>query len=184
MKHSNGAAYRNKNRSERFEFRLFEFGQTHRDRIGFRVVFWETMTWTRDEVEELRDGVDEVDCLWNEEKHEGLAEMSQNRDDGECHSGPIAERVTDEDTRRVLIKIKKHSGTGGEREQKVQRDDVMPESGRVIRAEAVDLHKIEQANRGGNDERLAAFESVDSSQNIDRVGAEYDHHSHEYIIDE
>lgn len=40
--------------------------------------------------------------LRNEEEHERLAEVSEDRDDGQSHSGPVAEGVTDKNTGRVL----------------------------------------------------------------------------------
>jgi len=59
------------------------------------------MPWTGYEAKELRHGEEEVEDLRDEEEQHRFAEVSENRDDCERHSGEIAEGVADKHTRRV-----------------------------------------------------------------------------------
>lgn len=56
-------------------------------------------TWN--EVEKLWHRIYEIDDLRDEKQQNCLAEMSQNSNNSERHSGKIVERVTDEDLRRI-----------------------------------------------------------------------------------
>lgn len=54
------------------------------------------MAWTRNDSGELRNGVEEVENLGEEEEEESFGEMSEDTNDGEGHAGEVAEGVSDE----------------------------------------------------------------------------------------
>lgn len=53
----------------------------------------EPMSRTRDDVKQLRQRVNKVNHLRNEEQQHCLAEVSQDADHGKCHPGEVAESV-------------------------------------------------------------------------------------------
>ena len=55
----------------------------------------EPVSGTGDDVKKLRQGVDKVNHLRNEEQQHCLAEVSEDADDSEGHPGKVAESVTD-----------------------------------------------------------------------------------------
>jgi len=55
----------------------------------------QSMSGTRHEVEELRNGEDEVEDLWDEEEQHRLTEVAEDGDDSERHSGKVAVGVAD-----------------------------------------------------------------------------------------
>ena len=59
------------------------------------------MTWTRDNMEELRDGVEKVKDLRNEKQKKRLAEDS--KDAGRCkrHSGKVAKSIPNKHSRWI-----------------------------------------------------------------------------------
>jgi len=59
------------------------------------------MSGTWHEVEELRNGEDKVEDLWNKEEQHGLAEVSKNSNDGKRHSSKVAVSVTDKHSRWI-----------------------------------------------------------------------------------
>lgn len=59
------------------------------------------MPRTRDEPKQLRDRVEKVEDLGEEEEEEGFRKMAEDADDGKGHAGKVAERVADEGVRRV-----------------------------------------------------------------------------------
>jgi len=59
------------------------------------------MSGTRHEVEELRDGEEEVEDLWYEEEQHRLAEVTEDSNNSERHPGKVAERVTNEHSCRI-----------------------------------------------------------------------------------
>jgi len=52
-------------------------------------------------VEELRNGEDEVEDLWNEEEKHSLAEVAKDGDDSERHSSKVAICVTNKNCCRI-----------------------------------------------------------------------------------
>lgn len=52
-------------------------------------------------MEKLRQGVDKVYDLRDEEQQHGFAEMAEDPDHGEGHAGKVTERVAYKDRRRV-----------------------------------------------------------------------------------
>ena len=54
------------------------------------------MTWTRNDLEQLRNRVQEVDDLWEKQQQQCFAEMTVNSQYSECHAREVAEGVTDE----------------------------------------------------------------------------------------
>lgn len=59
------------------------------------------MAWTRDDVEELRQGIQEVENLWDEEQQHGFAEVPKDAHYGKGHPSKKAERITHKHTRWV-----------------------------------------------------------------------------------
>lgn len=57
-----------------------------------------------DEVKKLRHRVKKVDYLRDKEKQNGFAEMSEDSNDGECHTGKVIECITDKNLRWVSEK--------------------------------------------------------------------------------
>lgn len=55
------------------------------------------MARTRDDVEELRSRVDEVEDLWDEKKYQGFAEVTHDAYHGKDHSSKVAVCVSNED---------------------------------------------------------------------------------------
>lgn len=56
---------------------------------------------TGQDVAELRERDEEVEDLWDEEQQKGLAVVSQNCGDSECHTCKVAVRVPSKDAGRV-----------------------------------------------------------------------------------
>ncbi len=57
------------------------------------------------DAKQLRQGVQKIDDLRNEQKKKGLAEVSKNTDDGESHAHEVAESVTDKHGRGKPIVV-------------------------------------------------------------------------------
>lgn len=57
----------------------------------------------RHQLEELRDAVEEVEDLRDQEEHERLGEVTEDANGGEHHPREVAVRVADEDARRVPV---------------------------------------------------------------------------------
>ena len=51
------------------------------------------MSWTRDDPEELGDGVEEVEDLRDEEEQQGLAEVPEDANHSKRHARKVAVRV-------------------------------------------------------------------------------------------
>ena len=52
-------------------------------------------------MEELRYREEEVECLWNEEQQQRLAEVAEDRNNRKRHPREVAERVANENARRI-----------------------------------------------------------------------------------
>jgi hypothetical protein len=61
----------------------------------------ESMPRTRDEPKQLRDRVQKVEDLREEEEEEGFRKVAEDADDGKRHAGEVAERVADKGVRWV-----------------------------------------------------------------------------------
>lgn len=85
---------------------LAEFRDGYFHLVGFRVELREAVPRAGDEVEELRNGVEEVEDLGDEEEEGGFAEVAEDADHGEGHSGEVAERVAHEYFRWIPAKEK------------------------------------------------------------------------------
>ena len=59
------------------------------------------MPRARDELEELRHGVDEIGDLRQKEEQQGLGEVAVNAHHGKRHARKVTKRVPNEDLRRV-----------------------------------------------------------------------------------
>lgn len=62
---------------------------------------WQPVTRTRNDVEELRQGVEEVEHLRDEKKQHCFAEVPQDPHHSEGHAGKVAEGVPNKHARRV-----------------------------------------------------------------------------------
>lgn len=67
---------------------------------------WEAVSWTRDDAKELRDRVEEVDDLWDEEEKEGLAKVTKDPYHSKCHASKVAKGVAHKYTRRIPDRIR------------------------------------------------------------------------------
>ena len=59
------------------------------------------MSGARNKAKELGYRVQKIDDLRDEEEEHCLAEVGEDRDDCESHSGKVAESVTDKNLRRI-----------------------------------------------------------------------------------
>lgn len=64
------------------------------------------MTRARNEAEQLRYRIDEVDNLWNKEQKNRLAEVTQDANHGERHPGQVVKCIADENLRWIAMKKK------------------------------------------------------------------------------
>lgn len=67
------------------------------------------MSGARDNMKKLRQGIDKVDHLRDEEEEHRLAEVSQDTDNSEGHPGKVAESVSHKDGWGVPVKMKRKS---------------------------------------------------------------------------
>ena len=74
----------------------------------------EPVSGTRDYVEQLRQGVDEVDHLGDEEQQHGFAEVSQDADHRKGHPRKVAEGVSHEHRGRVTARGTRQRSVSGE----------------------------------------------------------------------
>ena len=58
----------------------------------------EAMAWARHKFEELRNGIQEISKLGEEEEPEWFAQMTMNPDHGERHACEVAVRIANEDS--------------------------------------------------------------------------------------
>lgn len=80
--------------SQRLHLRLLEEGVAVAHGVGVRVELGQTMAGTGNEVEQLREGVEKVEDLGDEEEEEGLGEVPEDGHHGEGHPTEVAEGVT------------------------------------------------------------------------------------------
>lgn len=78
-----------------------EFGGAAVQLIGGRLVFGQSVTWTRHQSEQLRHRVHEIRNLWQEEEQQRFAEVTQDAHHGKCHASKKAEGVANEHLRRI-----------------------------------------------------------------------------------
>lgn len=87
--------------SAQFGFRHFESAGDQF--VGVCDVLGHSMPRTRDDVEQLGQGVYEIEYLRDEEEEEGFTEMAQYSDHCKRHAGEVAECVSDEYFCRVPV---------------------------------------------------------------------------------
>ncbi len=63
----------------------------------------EPVSGTGDDMKKLRQGVEKVNNLGNEEQQHRFAEVSQDADYSECHPGKVAESVSHKHRRGVPV---------------------------------------------------------------------------------
>ena len=82
------------------------------------------MSWTRDQMKELRSRIDEVEDLGDEEKEERLAEVAEDADDSENHACEVTVGVADKDTCRVPVVSEKGKRDAEEGEEEVEGEEM------------------------------------------------------------
>mmetsp|Transcript_10647 Transcript_10647/g.26474 ORF Transcript_10647/g.26474 Transcript_10647/m.26474 type:complete len:245 (+) Transcript_10647:641-1375(+) len=138
------------------------------------------MAWARNELEQLRHRVDEVENLRHEEEEDSLRVVSKDGCDGERHSSEVAVRISDEYLRRVPIMSKQRQRSEEEGHHQVERKKI------VIMQRAlgpsVQLNSVVENHGRGDHDRLTHLEAVHTGENVDRVGAEDCQRCHENVI--
>ena len=145
----------------------------------------------------MRAGKDKVEDLWNEEEQERLRKVGLNPNDSKGHSRDIAERIAGERTGGVpkrrptfvsLLRIRQRSpsATPGEdgapvvihkpethaeqRQHEVQAEQMAVHGG--VRVLGREVEGVVEDQQKRDDDGLHDLNPVNSSQDIDRVGAE------------
>lgn len=78
-------------------------GDAGLQQAGAGVEVGQSVPRARHQLEELRDAVEEVEDLRNQEEHERLGEVAEDANGGEHHPREVAVRVAHEDARRVPV---------------------------------------------------------------------------------
>ena len=60
------------------------------------IEFWQSVPWTVDYTQDLRDRQQEIDQLWDEKEHHRLTEVPEDSSHGKGHSSCVAESVSNE----------------------------------------------------------------------------------------
>lgn len=94
------------------------------EEIGVGVVVGETVARAGDQVEELRDAVEEVEGLGDEEEEERLGEVAEDAADGEDHAREVAVGVADEDAGGVPVVEEEGERDADEGEEHVEGEEV------------------------------------------------------------
>ena len=63
----------------------------------------QSVAWARDEPEELRNAVDKVEDLGNQEEDQRLGEVAEDADDNEDHASEITVGISHENSCRVPV---------------------------------------------------------------------------------
>lgn len=105
------------------QFLQLELCLAHLNLIQIRIILRQAMAGTREELEELRDGIEEIDDLWNEKEKQRLAEVTQNGHHGKRHAGKVAEGVTDKHSWWIPIVTKQGGRSADVRKEKVEGED-------------------------------------------------------------
>ena len=96
------------------------FGDGGFEEAGAGVEAREAVARTRDEAEELRGGVGEVEELGDEEEQQGLGEVAEDANDGEDHAREVAVGVADEDPGGVAVVAPERQRDADEGEEHVE----------------------------------------------------------------
>lgn len=127
-------------------------------------------------MEELRQRVDKVYDLRDEEEQHGFAEMAEDPNHSECHPSKVTERVPYEHRRWVPVVVEESQRGEKERDHEVQRENM------VISVVSIELQYIEDDDGAGDEEGLPGLDAIDPGQDVDGIRAEHSQHSHIYII--
>lgn len=128
------------------------------------------VAWAGDDVEQLGRRVEEVADLRDQQQHEGLAEVAQDADDDEDHAGEVAVCVPDEDARRVLVVREECEAHAQEGQEEVQAEQMAVHCG--VRVCGREVESVVEDQEKRDYDGLHDLDPVDSSQYVDRVGAE------------
>lgn len=108
--------------------------------------------------------------------------MSKDSSDSESHSSKVTESVSYEHFGRELIFLEQSQSTEDERHYDSQWKGVLVDY--KFRFSPVDFNDIMNHNKTANDEALAHFNTINSSVDIDRIGAKDWKRAHIHFIDE
>lgn len=96
--------------------------------------------------------------------------MAQDADDDEDHAREVAVRVPDEDARRVLVVREEREAHAQERQEEVQAEQMAVHGG--VRVLGREVEGVVEDQQKRDDDGLHDLDPVNSSQDVDRVGAE------------
>lgn len=120
------------------------------------------MTGTGHETKKLRSGVDEVEELREKEQKKGLAEMTEDANDGEDHAGEIAVRVAYEDLGRIPV-MRPESGRDPDKgEEEVEREHVRVGGRMRVGSKGRKEEGVVDDEKDGDDDGLRDFDAVDA----------------------
>lgn len=141
----------------------------------------QTMARARDDAEQLRRAVEEVDDLRDEQEQQRLGEVAKDGYDGEDHAGEVTVGVADEDAGWVPIVVPERERDANEGEEKVEGEEMRVRRWvRVRGREQVD--GVVEDEEKGDDERLADLDAVDACQDVYAVGTEYGNACHVDVV--
>lgn len=130
----------------------------------------ESVARTRNQAEELRRGVDEVEDLGDEQQEQGFAEVSEDANDGKYHAREIAVGVAHEDAGGIPVVAPQRQTDADEGEQHVQREEMGVR--RRMRERAEQVEGVVEHEQEGDDEGLGDFDAVYAREDVDAVRAE------------
>lgn len=130
------------------------------------------MSRTWDNVEKLRCGVDEVEDLRDEEKHQSLAEVTHDAYHSEDHAGKVTVCVSYKHLGREPVVLEKCKRYSEERQQKVDREQVRVSCWVECGRRGNQIKCVVQEDQQCDDNRLSNFDSVDTSKDVDAVRTE------------
>lgn len=143
----------------------------------------QAVAWTVHDAQKLWKAKNEVDELWDEEEHHGLAEVSQNAHHGERHASAVAESVTHKHFRREAVLLEESQGAKKEwdHDGKGVHMVLMDLRGVGILWQG-DFDDVVNYDKAADDEALSDLKSIDSSINVDSVSAENGNVSHVEVV--
>lgn len=137
------------------------------------------------DAEELGARVEEVEDLRDEGEEQGFAEVAEDADDGEDHTGEVAVRVADEDPGGVPVVPPERRGDADEGEEEVNGEEVGVCCWMRARRRwrGVERQEVVEEEEDGDDDGLRDFDAVDAGEDVDAVGAEDGDAGHVGVVD-
>jgi hypothetical protein len=143
-----------------FEEFVFIFA-TRKGRIVKRVWFdihaGKAMPGTRKDLKELRDGVEEVENLWNEQQEECLAEVTMDAHHSEGHTSEITIRIANEDWGREPIELEQPDSHSEKGDDEDEREHLT-----LARAKEIEIVEFEEEDTASDHIWLPRLETIDS----------------------